>query len=86
MSTLDLHRHLLSTVGTRRWVQQIHINDLVPRVDAMQLRYRLDQPDQACEYAFAVAEFCDEIKSLFLYSVELEYRYAEDTMPRRASV
>jgi ribonucleoside-diphosphate reductase beta chain len=28
------------------------------------------------------AEFRDEIKSLFLRAVELEYRYAEDTMPR----
>lgn len=27
-------------------------------------------------------EFRDEIKSLFLRAVELEYRYAEDTMPR----
>lgn len=27
-------------------------------------------------------EFHDEIKSLFLRAVELEYRYAEDTMPR----
>jgi ribonucleoside-diphosphate reductase beta chain len=28
------------------------------------------------------AEFRDEIKALFLSAVELEYRYAEDTMPR----
>jgi ribonucleoside-diphosphate reductase beta chain len=28
------------------------------------------------------AEFRDEIKDLFLQAVELEYRYAEDTMPR----
>ncbi|HEX7640245.1 MAG TPA: ribonucleotide-diphosphate reductase subunit beta [Burkholderiaceae bacterium] len=28
------------------------------------------------------AEFKDEIKGLFLKAVELEYRYAEDTMPR----
>jgi len=28
------------------------------------------------------AEFRDEIKALFLRAVELEYRYAEDTMPR----
>jgi len=28
------------------------------------------------------AEFREEIKSLFLRAVELEYRYAEDTMPR----
>jgi ribonucleoside-diphosphate reductase beta chain len=28
------------------------------------------------------AEFKDEIKALFLQAVELEYRYAEDTMPR----
>ncbi len=28
------------------------------------------------------AEFRDEIKALFLTAVELEYRYAEDTMPR----
>jgi ribonucleoside-diphosphate reductase beta chain len=28
------------------------------------------------------AEFKDEIRSLFLQAVELEYRYAEDTMPR----
>ncbi|MFN7370411.1 MAG: ribonucleotide-diphosphate reductase subunit beta, partial [Burkholderiales bacterium] len=27
-------------------------------------------------------EFRDEIRSLFLKAVELEYRYAEDTMPR----
>ena len=27
-------------------------------------------------------EFRDEIKALFLHAVELEYRYAEDTMPR----
>ncbi|WP_204280916.1 ribonucleotide-diphosphate reductase subunit beta, partial [Serratia marcescens] len=28
------------------------------------------------------AEFKAEIKALFLKAVELEYRYAEDTMPR----
>ena len=28
------------------------------------------------------AEFRDEIKALFQKAVELEYRYAEDTMPR----
>jgi ribonucleoside-diphosphate reductase beta chain len=28
------------------------------------------------------AEFKEEIKQLFLKAVELEYRYAEDTMPR----
>ena len=28
------------------------------------------------------AEFRGDIKSLFLQAVELEYRYAEDTMPR----
>ena len=28
------------------------------------------------------AEFREEIKALFLHAVELEYRYAEDTMPR----
>jgi ribonucleoside-diphosphate reductase beta chain len=28
------------------------------------------------------AEFKDEVKALFLKAVELEYRYAEDTMPR----
>ena len=28
------------------------------------------------------AEFKDEIKALFMKAVELEYRYAEDTMPR----
>jgi len=28
------------------------------------------------------AEFREELKSLFLHAVELEYRYAEDTMPR----
>ena len=28
------------------------------------------------------AEFKDEIKALFIKAVELEYRYAEDTMPR----
>lgn len=27
-------------------------------------------------------EFCDEINELFLKAVDLEYRYAEDTMPR----
>jgi ribonucleoside-diphosphate reductase beta chain len=27
-------------------------------------------------------EFCEEIKNLFLQAVDLEYRYAEDTMPR----
>jgi ribonucleoside-diphosphate reductase beta chain len=28
------------------------------------------------------SEFKDEIKALFMHAVELEYRYAEDTMPR----
>jgi len=28
------------------------------------------------------AEFKEEIKALFMHAVELEYRYAEDTMPR----
>lgn len=28
------------------------------------------------------AEFHEEINALFLHTVELEYRYAEDTMPR----
>jgi len=32
--------------------------------------------------ALWTAEFKDEIRALFLEAVELEYRYAEDTMPR----
>jgi ribonucleoside-diphosphate reductase beta chain len=52
------------------------------RVDALQLRHRPHQPDQAREPALWTAEFKAEIRALFTKAVELEYRYAEDTMPR----
>jgi ribonucleoside-diphosphate reductase beta chain len=53
------------------------------RVDALQLRHRPDQPDQAREPA-AVDAGSSRTRStaLFMQAVELEYRYAEDTMPR----
>ena len=41
-----------------------------------------DQSDQAREPRLWTAEFKAEIAVLFRRAVELEYRYAEDTMPR----
>jgi ribonucleoside-diphosphate reductase beta chain len=52
------------------------------RVHALQLRHRPDQPAQAGKPPPVDAEFKAEIKALFQKAVELEYRYAEDTMPR----
>jgi ribonucleoside-diphosphate reductase beta chain len=52
------------------------------RVDALQLRHRPDQPDQGREPAPVECRVQGRNRALFLKAVELEYRYAEDTMPR----
>jgi ribonucleoside-diphosphate reductase beta chain len=52
------------------------------RVDALQLRHRPHQPDQAREPAPVDAGLQGRDQGAVREGVELEYRYAEDTMPR----
>jgi ribonucleoside-diphosphate reductase beta chain len=52
------------------------------RVDALQFRHRPDQPDQAGKPGAVDDRVPRPNSRLFQIGVELEYRYAEDTMPR----
>ena len=83
-----LLRRLRADPGARPPEQDDRRRRAVPvhparRVDALQFRHRPDQHDQAREPApVDAASSATRSRTLIKKAVELEYRYAEDTMPR----